>query len=118
VVETRAVERVSRRGIEIAVPVDCKEEHAMGAKCNLKPGDVINRTYEAVRLLGSGYSGEVWEARHLFLDSLVALKLMHPEDRDDLHPRGAGQRRHGGSGRTVHQQRSDRSQRAVLGLRR
>jgi hypothetical protein len=57
----------------------------MGQKCKLTPGDVINRTYETVRLLGSGYSGEVWEVRHRFLPASFALKLMHAEDRDDAH---------------------------------
>jgi serine/threonine-protein kinase len=57
----------------------------MGQKCKLKPGDVVNRTYEAVRLLGAGYSGEVWQVRHQYLDASLALKLMHEEDRDNAH---------------------------------
>jgi serine/threonine-protein kinase len=57
----------------------------MGQKCQLKPGDVVNRTYEAVRLLGAGYSGEVWEVLHLFVGARLALKLMHEEDRDNAH---------------------------------
>lgn len=57
----------------------------MGRKSTLTPGEVINRTYEAVRLLGSGYSGEVWEVKHLHLPASYALKIMHAEDRDDAH---------------------------------
>jgi serine/threonine-protein kinase len=38
-----------------------------------------------VRFLGSGYSAEVWEVRHLFLPASYALKLMHPEDLASEH---------------------------------
>ncbi len=54
-------------------------------RSTLRAGQIVNRTYETTRLLGSGYSGEVWEAKHLHLPTTVALKIMHEEDRDDAH---------------------------------
>ena len=57
----------------------------MGRSSTLKEGDVINRTYTLVRLLGAGYSGTVWEARHACLPASFAVKVMHPEDRNNEH---------------------------------
>ena len=61
------------------------EGDAVGQKRKLKPGDIINGTYEAVRVLGAGYSGEVWEVRQRYLGASFALKLMHAEDGDNEH---------------------------------
>jgi serine/threonine-protein kinase len=57
----------------------------VGQKSKLKPGDLINGTYEVERLLGAGYSGEVWAVRQRFLGASFALKLMHAEDLDNDH---------------------------------
>ena len=42
-------------------------------------GDVIDRKYELVRLLGEGGMGTVFEGRHRRLDRRCALKFLHPE---------------------------------------
>jgi serine/threonine-protein kinase len=44
-----------------------------------KPGDVIAGRYRIVRVLGAGGMGIVLAARHLDLDTLVAIKLLRPE---------------------------------------
>ena len=40
---------------------------------------ILAGRYQMVKLLGVGGMGEVWEARHLLLDRVVALKLMSPQ---------------------------------------
>ena len=44
----------------------------------LQAGDVIAERYRLATLVGEGGMGAVWRARHLQLDSDVALKLMSP----------------------------------------
>src|SRR5688500_3016126 len=51
---------------------------ALGVPSGPAPGHRIG-TLELVARLGSGGMGEVWEARDLELDRLVAVKLMSPE---------------------------------------
>jgi serine/threonine-protein kinase len=43
----------------------------------LKPGQILDR-YEIVAFLANGGMGEVYHARHQFMDSDVALKLVYP----------------------------------------
>src|SRR4051812_4565786 len=43
------------------------------------PGDVIGGKYRIVRLIGDGGMGTVYEARHEFLETTVALKFLHTE---------------------------------------
>ena len=43
------------------------------------PGDVIGGKYRIVRLIGDGGMGTVYEARHEFLETTVALKFLHSE---------------------------------------
>ncbi len=45
----------------------------------MNPGDLIHSRYRLVRLLGSGASGSVWEAKNELIDRDVALKMMRPE---------------------------------------
>ncbi|HEX7604748.1 MAG TPA: serine/threonine-protein kinase, partial [Polyangiaceae bacterium] len=45
----------------------------------LNPGDLIHSRYRLVRMLGSGASGSVWEAKNELIDRDVALKVMRPE---------------------------------------
>ncbi len=42
-------------------------------------GDLISGKYRLVRLIGDGGMGSVFEARHEYLGSAVALKFLHPE---------------------------------------
>ena len=42
-------------------------------------GDLISGKYRLVRLIGDGGMGSVFEARHEFLGTNVALKFIHPE---------------------------------------
>ena len=51
----------------------------------LKELDVVDETYECVRFLGGGNSGECWEVRHLRLPVSCAIKLQHEEDVDSEH---------------------------------
>ena len=44
-----------------------------------KPGDLINGKYRLVRLIGDGGMGSVFEARHEYLGTAVALKFLHSE---------------------------------------
>jgi Protein kinase domain len=56
-----------------------------GEAPDLSPGSVLLGKYEVVRVLGAGGMGTVVCARHLGLNTLVALKLIRPElagDRD------------------------------------
>ncbi len=49
------------------------------SKIAIDVGDVIDRKYELVRLLGEGGMGAVYEGRHRRLDRRCALKFLHPE---------------------------------------
>ncbi|HKQ69560.1 MAG TPA: serine/threonine-protein kinase, partial [Polyangiaceae bacterium] len=44
-----------------------------------QPGDLINGKYRLIRLIGDGGMGSVFEARHEYLGTAVALKFLHPE---------------------------------------
>jgi serine/threonine protein kinase len=44
-----------------------------------KPGDLISGKYRLIRLIGDGGMGSVFEARHEYLGTGVALKFLHPE---------------------------------------
>jgi serine/threonine-protein kinase len=44
-----------------------------------QPGELINGKYRLVRLIGDGGMGSVFEARHEYLGTAVALKFLHPE---------------------------------------
>jgi serine/threonine-protein kinase len=44
-----------------------------------QPGDLINGKYRLVRLIGDGGMGTVFEARHEYLGTSVALKFLHAE---------------------------------------
>ena len=44
-----------------------------------QPGDLINGKYRLVRLIGDGGMGSVFEARHEYLGTVVALKFLHSE---------------------------------------
>jgi serine/threonine-protein kinase len=44
-----------------------------------QPGELINGKYRLVRLIGDGGMGSVFEARHEYLGTTVALKFLHPE---------------------------------------
>lgn len=43
----------------------------------MKAGDIVERKYELIRLLGKGGMGEVWEGRHVKIGRRVALKFLH-----------------------------------------
>ncbi len=45
----------------------------------LKPGDVLDGTYEIVRLVGQGGIGSVFEAKHARLPARFAIKVLLPE---------------------------------------
>src|SRR5688500_8277368 len=52
----------------------------------LRLGEVLQGTYEVVRLAGSGGMGEVYEARHLRIPGRFAIKVLHREDLPDADP--------------------------------
>ncbi len=54
-----------------------------GAQHRYSPGDLIVGKYKLNRILGEGGMGEVWEARNLGLDLLVAIKLIRSDVRED-----------------------------------
>jgi eukaryotic-like serine/threonine-protein kinase len=54
-----------------------------GAMTILSPGRRVSEHLELVRPLGHGAMGEVWVARHLNLDTEVAVKFIHRESADD-----------------------------------
>jgi serine/threonine protein kinase len=45
-----------------------------------RPGAVVNRTYRLVRRLGSGSTGDVWEAEHLLGEFTCCVKILTLED--------------------------------------
>jgi serine/threonine-protein kinase len=45
----------------------------------LAAGEKIAGRYEVVKLLGQGGMGEVYQARQLSMDRMVAIKLIHPK---------------------------------------
>ena len=51
----------------------------MSATFELRPGTVLNSTYEIVRILGEGGMGTVYEATHLTLRHSVAIKTLSPD---------------------------------------
>jgi serine/threonine protein kinase len=53
----------------------------------LSAGDRINDRYELEELLGRGGMGEVWRARHLALNSFVAIKFLHAVSAQDENAR-------------------------------
>ena len=61
-------------------------------------GRIIAGRYELEALIGRGGVGEVWRARHLALDSPVAIKFLHASSRSGetgsqaFHRRGADHR--------------------------
>lgn len=58
------------------------------ANLEVKPGDIVGERYEIGRLLGAGGMGSVFEARHMLLGRVVAIKVLRPEIA--LHPQFAG----------------------------
>ena len=44
-----------------------------------QPGDLVSGKYRLIRLIGDGGMGSVFEARHEYLGTAVALKFLHPE---------------------------------------
>jgi serine/threonine-protein kinase len=50
-----------------------------GIEAIARPGDVLAGKYRVERVLGAGGMGVVIAAKHLRLDELVAIKLLHPD---------------------------------------
>src|SRR5882724_2497467 len=44
-----------------------------------KVGDLVSGKYRLVRVIGDGGMGTVFEAKHEYLGTTVALKFLHPE---------------------------------------
>jgi tRNA A-37 threonylcarbamoyl transferase component Bud32 len=55
----------------------------VGEAEDLKPGQRLDQRYELVQRLGAGGYGVVWQARELAAGREVALKILHPQVRDD-----------------------------------
>ncbi|MFH1436583.1 MAG: serine/threonine-protein kinase [Pseudomonadota bacterium] len=47
-------------------------------------GEILNQRYELDMFLGKGGSSEVWKAKHIHLDKLVAVKLLKKDLMDNL----------------------------------
>ena len=47
-------------------------------------GEIINQRYELIMLVGKGGSSEVWKAKHIHLDKLVAVKLLKKDLMDNV----------------------------------
>ena len=59
------------------------EGFAPGLGKKLAPGDSLDKRYELLDVLGIGGMGRVFKARHLILDSSVALKVLHYRGTND-----------------------------------
>ena len=57
------------------------ERTTLGSAASQDPflGTVLDQRYEVVSVLGAGGMGTVYRARHLALNRLVAVKIMHPQ---------------------------------------
>jgi serine/threonine-protein kinase len=44
-----------------------------------RPGDVIDSKYEVMERLGAGGMGELYKAKHTYLDAIRAIKVVHPQ---------------------------------------
>lgn len=51
----------------------------------MKAGQILNEQFELLALVGEGAFGEVWQARQLTLDRIVAIKLIKAYNLDESH---------------------------------